>query len=72
MVFKEATSEPYGKIKKLTACRLMPHNKYLGKKGCICQFFNPFLHPKGLWRTLTGLKPFYYDLPEVKNCWIFV
>ncbi len=32
---------------------------------------NPFLHLKGLWITLTGLRPLYYDLPEVKNCWIF-
>jgi hypothetical protein len=31
MVFQEATKEPDGKTKKLTAYHLMPHNKHLGK-----------------------------------------
>jgi hypothetical protein len=31
MVLEEATSEPDGKTKKLTACHLMPDNKRLGK-----------------------------------------
>jgi hypothetical protein len=30
-VFQEATSEPDEKIKKPTACHLMPHNKHPGK-----------------------------------------
>ncbi len=31
MVFQEATGESAGKVKKLTACHLMPHSKHLGK-----------------------------------------
>ncbi len=34
-------------------------------------FLNPFLYPRRLWRSLTGLRPFYYDLPEVKKCFFF-
>ncbi len=49
MVFQEATSEPAGKAKKLTAWHLMPQKKYPGKQGCNCQFhnhkiFNPQRH----------------------------
>jgi hypothetical protein len=32
---------------------------------------NPFLHSKGLERTLTTLRHFYHHMPGEKNNWIF-
>jgi hypothetical protein len=57
MDFQEATSEPAGNTKKLTAWHLMPHDKHPGKQGFNSQFCNHKIFNPRKQRTV-NISPF--------------